>query len=225
MAVELVVPQQHGLGSVSGSPLEPFVQGFLEQHFLEQVQTFVKHHSPEFCVACADGSFPLRWTELHKVYRQMFDRQLQSVVQEEGFSRDDFREYCLELSQSAGALADADVIPGSPGVCAAQFREFIKVLTASEDFEGFLRIMFDQAIRGQENAMAVQPGGPPRDPAAVAADPGSQEIEVAVPEGMGPGHALAVEYLGARYELVVPEGFLAGTTFRAVIALPSAAPV
>ena len=39
---------------------------------------------------------------------------------------------------------------------------------------------------------------------AAAAAP--TEIEVCVPEGLGPGAALAVEYLGQRFDCVVPEG-------------------
>lgn len=41
-------------------------------------------------------------------------------------------------------------------------------------------------------------------------------LEVLVPKGLGPGEKVAVDYCGDRYELLIPDGCLAGDTFQAV---------
>ena len=38
-------------------------------------------------------------------------------------------------------------------------------------------------------------------------------------EGVGSGHAIAVDFLGARYEVVVPDGHGPGMVFRVAVAL------
>ena len=114
---ETLVPQQEGLGGVSGTSLEPFLLGFLERPFQEEVQAFVAQHAAEFCVACPDGSCPLRWTELHRQFRQLFERQLNGVVQEEGFSREDFREYCAERSEAITTTNNTDYYVSILSVC------------------------------------------------------------------------------------------------------------
>lgn len=45
----------------------------------------------------------------------------------------------------------------------------------------------------------------------------SHELEVSVPEDVSSGQVLAVDFLGKRYELLVPEGCGPGVTFRASV--------
>merc|ERR1711920_1013667 len=44
-----------------------------------------------------------------------------------------------------------------------------------------------------------------------------QTIEVTVPEGMGPGQAVAVSYMGNQYELLIPDGYGPGMVFQAQV--------
>ncbi|CAE8616314.1 unnamed protein product [Polarella glacialis] len=190
--------------------LAPFVQSFLEPHFCREIENWTGEHAAEFAAACPDGSYPLAWTQLHREYSAMFDRQLVAAVQEEGFSREDFREHISELREAADALQPDEFLPGcepsylpqSSGVCAAEFWTFLQALTASEDLDLFLRVMFHAVLALQGSA---------------GEDAAGAEIEVTVPEGVCAGQMLAVEYLGARYELQVPDGCEPGSVFRARI--------
>eukprot|EP00913_Durusdinium_trenchii_P003945 g3654.t1 len=80
---------------------------------------------------------------------------------------------------------------------------YIKAITSSEDYDAFLQLMFTEVQRQHLVPMEGQ----------------VQEIDVVVPEGMGPGQLLPVDYLGRRYELYIPEGCEAGTTFRTTISI------
>mmetsp|Transcript_108730 Transcript_108730/g.306410 ORF Transcript_108730/g.306410 Transcript_108730/m.306410 type:complete len:226 (+) Transcript_108730:69-746(+) len=219
-------------GGHANTYLEPFLRGLAERPFQEEVQSFLRQHAAEFAVACPDGSYPLRWTELHHQYRQMFDRQLAAVVQEEGFSRDDFRDYCDEQASIARQLRHDDLLPCCPGVRVADFWEFLRALTASEDFDRFLQVMFARVVELSRAATAAAdancddgrqpllPGPTTQDTVAQA----TQELEVVVPDGLCPGQVLAVDYLGVRYELTVPDGYWPGSVFRAAVALPGHVP-
>mmetsp|Transcript_38687 Transcript_38687/g.98796 ORF Transcript_38687/g.98796 Transcript_38687/m.98796 type:complete len:227 (-) Transcript_38687:32-712(-) len=204
---------------IAGKPLEPFLVGFLEGPFRRDVQSFIAQHAPEFCVACVDGSYPLAWTERHGEYRQLFERQLRAVVQEEGFSSEDFREYCEELRETAALLGSHDLLPACGGVRVADFWEFLRALTASEDFGRFLAIMFEASAAALPRAGGDIDASAPEQPQQQQQQ--QREIEVAVPDGACPGQAMLVEFLGNQFELVVPDGCIPGTSFRAMVAVPS----
>merc|ERR1712048_286951 len=102
--------------------------------------------------------------------------------------------FCGWLQECEANLDDDDEISGSGGLKAKDFGLFIEALTSSQDYDTFLRVMFAEVQRQQ----MMQ--APPQEPDA----PQTQEIEVAVPDGMGPGQVMAVDYLGCRYELMIP---------------------
>eukprot|EP00928_Gymnodinium_smaydae_P066728 TRINITY_DN49694_c0_g1_i1.p1 TRINITY_DN49694_c0_g1~~TRINITY_DN49694_c0_g1_i1.p1 ORF type:complete len:222 (-),score=25.72 TRINITY_DN49694_c0_g1_i1:146-763(-) len=194
---------------VVGPRLTPFLSAFLEGPFVSNVRCFVETHADEFAVTCIDGSYPLTWTTLHEDYCKLFERQLISAVQEEGFSRDDFRDYMVELQRLCDGLKPDDALPGFDSICVFQFNTFVDALTASTDFEKFRNVMFATVISRQRVELAHA---------------ATQEIEVIVPEGYGAGHVLAIDFLGARYELEVPSDCGPGSTFRALVTIPSASP-
>lgn len=105
-----------------------------------------------------------------------------------GMTAEEFAEFCEWLKANA-EIFDDDTDGLYP---------FLEAVTASEDYENFLRAMFQEVQRQQ----GVAP----------------QEIDVAVPDGMGAGEVLAVDYLGQRYETVIPDGCGPGMTFRFAIA-------
>eukprot|EP00931_Biecheleriopsis_adriatica_P070504 TRINITY_DN44270_c0_g1_i1.p1 TRINITY_DN44270_c0_g1~~TRINITY_DN44270_c0_g1_i1.p1 ORF type:complete len:234 (-),score=49.09 TRINITY_DN44270_c0_g1_i1:25-702(-) len=75
---------------------------------------------------------------------------------------------------------------------------FLEAVTVSEDYHRFLEVVFSEVGR--------QAG---------------EEIEVAVPDGLGPGQAFRISYLGTSYELVVPENCAQGDIFRAAVTRPA----
>jgi len=225
------------LDCAAGRKLAPFVNGFLEPDFQREVKDFVVQHAPGFAVACPDGSYPLSWTELHKEYQQLFERQFNSVIQEEGFSRQDFHDYCSELQQAAKSLSAEDSLPGFPGIRVKEFQEFLQASTASQDFDRFLIVMSDAYLAAPAEVSQMSSAAPELAQAATSAGSAGynagynsgdvpiakaiQELDVAVPDGVEAGQTFAVDYLGVRYELLVPEGCGPGSVFRASITLPS----
>eukprot|EP00933_Yihiella_yeosuensis_P083875 TRINITY_DN98169_c0_g1_i1.p1 TRINITY_DN98169_c0_g1~~TRINITY_DN98169_c0_g1_i1.p1 ORF type:complete len:245 (+),score=66.62 TRINITY_DN98169_c0_g1_i1:36-737(+) len=228
----VLVPQPRGLASVLGTQLEPFLRGFQESGFKFDVEEFVEKYTATFAVACPDGSHPLVWTTIHKEYRDLFERQLDTILEDLEIERDEFSSFCLELSQASDSLDDDVELPGTGGARAADFGKFIEALTASEDYELFLKVMFNAVIEESEKLRADGSELPPPPPPEEAAPPAApaesslaqttQEIEVIVPDGYGPGQVLPVEFLGARYELTIPEHCEPGSSFRAAVFLPIA---
>jgi len=210
--VQVVQTMEEAAAAVDavGPNLAPFLSGFLEGPFCRNVRGFVETHAASFAVTCPDGSYPLFWTELHGEYCALFERQLNSVVQEEGFSREDFRDYIAELQQASSDLQSDEILPGCSTVRVSQFQKFSEALVASTSFERFLRVMFNVVISRQ---------------LAAGESAATQEIEVIVPEGLGPGQLMAVDFLGTRFELVVPNDCGPGAAFRATVAVPDANPV
>mmetsp|Transcript_29689 Transcript_29689/g.78640 ORF Transcript_29689/g.78640 Transcript_29689/m.78640 type:complete len:124 (+) Transcript_29689:1-372(+) len=117
-------------------------------------------------------------------------------------TQEELREFCAWL-QAHAEIFEED---------AEGLYPFLEAVTASEDYGNFLRVMFAEVQRQQLQQL---------DPAE-AAGPQMQEIAVTVPEGVSAGEAFAVEYLGARYELAVPEGYGPGMSFSATVTLPTA---
>eukprot|EP00747_Dinoflagellata_sp_TGD_P017575 gnl/TRDRNA2_/TRDRNA2_125911_c0_seq1.p1 gnl/TRDRNA2_/TRDRNA2_125911_c0~~gnl/TRDRNA2_/TRDRNA2_125911_c0_seq1.p1 ORF type:complete len:234 (+),score=35.54 gnl/TRDRNA2_/TRDRNA2_125911_c0_seq1:131-832(+) len=226
------IPQPYGLDVVVGTRLEPFLRGFQECGFRHDVEQFVEKYAPAFRVACPDGSQPLVWTEIHREYRSLFDAQLETILEyhEDGeIERDEFLEYCSRLADDAACLDGEAELPGTMGVRAADFKEFMQALTASEDYLLFLQVMFQEVSKLCIRDSAERPDSVEAD-ANLALEPASgacaevaavQEIEVVVPEGYGAGQLLPVDYLGCRYELEIPEGCGPSSSFRVVVQVSS----
>mmetsp|Transcript_38778 Transcript_38778/g.89695 ORF Transcript_38778/g.89695 Transcript_38778/m.89695 type:complete len:166 (+) Transcript_38778:315-812(+) len=112
-----------------------------------------------------DGSYPLCWTELHEEYCALFERQLKAVVQEEGFSVEDFRDHIGELTEFAASKAPDEYLPGcepsyippSPGIRVADFWEFLEALTASKSFDSFREVMSVAAQRPKQSLAEGRP--------------------------------------------------------------------
>eukprot|EP00425_Heterocapsa_triquetra_P014131 CAMPEP_0195134004 /NCGR_PEP_ID=MMETSP0448-20130528/149817_1 /TAXON_ID=66468 /ORGANISM="Heterocapsa triquestra, Strain CCMP 448" /LENGTH=196 /DNA_ID=CAMNT_0040172085 /DNA_START=11 /DNA_END=601 /DNA_ORIENTATION=+ len=195
--------------SGGGSSLQVFLNGFNDLNFQSMVQAFVAERAGHFTQVCEDGSQPLIWTQFHQEYKAVFEQQLDNVLRSVGMPAPQFQEFCGWLQECYENIEEDWELPGSGGVKAGDFAGFIDFLTSSEDYDAFLRVMLAEAQR-QQAAVAA------------AAQPGQTiEIDVACPEGMGPGQMIAVDYAGARYELQVPEGVAPGMTFRAAVLAPA----
>ncbi|CAL1162872.1 unnamed protein product [Cladocopium goreaui] len=165
---------------------------------LEPVLQFAAERASAFQATCPDGSQPLIWTEYHKEYREMFESHLQTILHALDMTEDSFHELCGYIQEIEENLGDDS----------ENLYGYIKAITSSEEYDSFLQLMFGEVQRQQQEAGACMEGQ-------------TQEIQVLVPEGMGPGQLLAVDYLGQRYELYIPEGYGAGMTFCASIAIHS----
>lgn len=205
------VPQCRGLSSVLGTELEPFLRGFQECGFRFDVERFVTEHASAFVVACPDGSHPLAWTDLHRQYKELFDCQLDTILEyhtNRSIEREEFLAFCTQLVGSAEKLPDDAELPSTGGARVKDFHEFIQALTASEDYMRFVHVMFEEVAR-------LGLSGPSLDVAVEQSS--AQEIEVTVPEGYGPGELLAVDFLGCRYNLSIPVDCGPGSVFRAAL--------
>ncbi|CAE7241180.1 unnamed protein product [Symbiodinium necroappetens] len=176
--------------SGGGSSLEPILRGFHDAGFQAAVQQFAADRAAHFQATCPDGSQPLIWTQYFNEYRELFEMHLRHILHGLGLTQDTFHELCGYLQEIEENLGDDS----------ENLYGYIKAITSSEDYDAFLQLMFAEVQRQQSLGAGT-----------------SQEIEVVVPEGMGPGETLPVDYLGARYELVIPEGYTAGMTFRTSI--------
>lgn len=203
---DVSVPQCRGLREVVGTRLEPFLRGFEERSFQLGVQDLVQRLAPEFLVACSDGSHPIVWTLRHREYREMFEEQLGAILEGLDIEREELIEWAEALRGLAEGLEGDSELPGTGGVRCADFDEFLKALTASEDYEHFVRVMFHAAAKFREEEADGEQGTGLL-----------QEVEIAVPDGFGPGQPLTIEFLGATYELVIPDGCHSGATFRASV--------
>eukprot|EP00928_Gymnodinium_smaydae_P041746 TRINITY_DN28207_c0_g1_i1.p1 TRINITY_DN28207_c0_g1~~TRINITY_DN28207_c0_g1_i1.p1 ORF type:complete len:227 (+),score=50.54 TRINITY_DN28207_c0_g1_i1:42-683(+) len=184
-----------------GSSLEPFLRGFRDSGFQAEVQSFVQQRAQDFAVACADGSYPLLWTHYHNEYKQLFEDQLDRVLADLTLSKKEVHDFCEWLK------AETDFFEDDP----EGFYPFVEAVTASEEFSSFLVVMFAEVQRQQLQQL------PPGD----AAEPRTQELDITVPEGIQPGQAISVEYLGSRFEIAVPDGYTPGMSFRTAVILPA----
>jgi len=213
---------------VAGTQFEVFLRGFQDRSFQSDLVAFVDRNAQIFTVACPDGSHPLIWTDVHREFKALFDGQLEAILadQDDGaFTREEFLEEMSRLANSSRALPDAAELPETGGACVADFDNFLRVLTASEDYELFLQVMFQAGAKQRANnatqlladgTAALQQSSQSAAGAGQSI-PSTAEIEVLVPEGYSPGYALRVEYLGSCYELTIPEGCWPGSTFRVVV--------
>merc|ERR1712232_1046041 len=176
------------------------------------VELFVLKHAPSFAVACPDGSHPHAWNDLHREYKALFDAQLDTILEyhmDRCVERNEFLAFCAQLAALTKCLEEKAEVPGTGGVRVADFDRFMEALTASEVYETFLGVMFQEVAKLQLDNL--QP------PLGIAASSASQEILVNVPEGYNPGHILPVNFCGQRYELAIPDGCGPGSAFRATV--------
>uniref|UniRef100_A0A7S3HJ01 BART domain-containing protein n=1 Tax=Spumella elongata TaxID=89044 RepID=A0A7S3HJ01_9STRA len=131
----------------------------------------------------------------------MYEDQLTKTLSSSGVEVTDFMTYLEQCSQAYG---------GQPGY--EHFDALMVSLTASEDYERFLQVMF----------AVVRENWVPEDSAALLPAPDVQlhEVDVVIPEGVGPGMAMNIEYLGLAHQVVVPEGCFAGTAIRVTLQVP-----
>ncbi|CAK9104048.1 unnamed protein product, partial [Durusdinium trenchii] len=95
---------------------------------------------------------------------------------------------------------------------------FLTSLTAAADYDTFLKVMLNEMIRQQEAGI-------------LAAAPGSQQIQVTVPEGLSIDadyrrgypptmQTMPVEYQGYTYQVPIPSGYGPGASFNVTVAMP-----
>mmetsp|Transcript_56032 Transcript_56032/g.126434 ORF Transcript_56032/g.126434 Transcript_56032/m.126434 type:complete len:194 (+) Transcript_56032:61-642(+) len=176
------------------------LESFNDPKFKDEVEVFVNCNIPTFAVPTQDGSHPLDWTFQHKKYSTMYESQLQKALSSEGVDITDFMTYMQQCQDAFGA---------DPG-----FQSLMAALTASEDYNAFLHVMF----------AAVRDNWVPEDTAAPPPAPNVQmhEVDVAIPEGVNPGMAMNIEYLGQQHQVVVPDGFGPGMAMRVQLPVQAA---
>mmetsp|Transcript_103154 Transcript_103154/g.292229 ORF Transcript_103154/g.292229 Transcript_103154/m.292229 type:complete len:192 (+) Transcript_103154:114-689(+) len=170
---------------------------FQEPKFAGEVETLLNINIPTFAVATQDGSYPIEWQMQHKKYKALYENKIQSAVSECGADITNFMTYMEQCNQAYGHDAN--------------FQNLMAVLTASEDFSRFCQLMFEKVRENWEPEPDV-PAPPP--------NVQIHQVDVVVPEGVAPGMAFNVEYLGLLHPVAVPEGCGPGTTLRASLQVP-----
>mmetsp|Transcript_3777 Transcript_3777/g.10453 ORF Transcript_3777/g.10453 Transcript_3777/m.10453 type:complete len:193 (-) Transcript_3777:180-758(-) len=170
--------------------------GFQEPNFTREVETFVNCNIPMFAITTQDGSHPIDWTLQHKKYKLLYEVQLQKALDNNGADITDFMQYMQQCQDAYGSDPN--------------FQNLMAMLTNSEDYNAFLQVMF-QAVRDNWEP----------EPSASAPPPGVQihAVDVAIPEGVGPGMVMNIEYLGMVHQVLVPDGFAPGMILRAQLQL------
>jgi len=173
------------------------LESFQDPKFVGEVETLVNTNINMFAVATQDGSHPIDWTMQHKKYKNLYETKLQSALDSNGADITEFMGYMQQCQDAYGSDPN--------------FQNLMTTLTASEDYNAFLAVMF-QAVR--EN-WEPEPTAPPQ-PAGFQV----HEVDVAIPEGVGPGAVLPIEYLGLVHQVQVPEGFGPGSVMRVQLQVP-----
>eukprot|EP00747_Dinoflagellata_sp_TGD_P191568 gnl/TRDRNA2_/TRDRNA2_55130_c0_seq1.p1 gnl/TRDRNA2_/TRDRNA2_55130_c0~~gnl/TRDRNA2_/TRDRNA2_55130_c0_seq1.p1 ORF type:complete len:219 (+),score=30.64 gnl/TRDRNA2_/TRDRNA2_55130_c0_seq1:100-756(+) len=209
--------QARWLEAFEATAMEPILRGFQDSGFQSEVARFVAERASAFTVCCVDGSHPLVWTSYHGEYRELFERQLNSIVQTNGLEEQEVHNFITFLHYNAKQIEVSYIYDG---LQSGDINAFTDWLTSSEDYEAFLTVMFKE-VRKQQSAQ--QEGLPPEQTVTQDLAPltQTQELQVVVPEGYGPGQAIAVEYLGARYEVAIPEGCGPGMAFTVAVTVPA----
>lgn len=181
--------------SPSRTSLEPVLLGFQEASFQASVQHFVTSYAPQFAVACQDGSCPLVWTQYHNEYKALFESQFERILCGLELTKIEAINFLAWLKSEADFFDDDN----------EGLYRFLEIVTAQEDFQVFQDLMFAEVRRQllQQETAASQ----------------IHEIEVSVPDGAFPGHVIAVDYLGRRFDILVPDGCVPGMAFRASVSL------
>eukprot|EP00931_Biecheleriopsis_adriatica_P121197 TRINITY_DN96290_c0_g1_i1.p1 TRINITY_DN96290_c0_g1~~TRINITY_DN96290_c0_g1_i1.p1 ORF type:complete len:210 (-),score=45.71 TRINITY_DN96290_c0_g1_i1:42-629(-) len=175
-----------------GSCLQTFLDGLVDSHFQWEIETFVGNRACEFLAVNVDGSHKLSWQEYHTDYRCIFENQIEKLLKRFEISEDDFISFCSWLKTQVDAAGDDSL----------GLYQFLEVLTASEDYDTFLAVMFAEA-RKQEGQARGQ----------------TVELDVLVPEGVQPGQTIAIEYLGTPSEVTIPDGIGSGGYLRTSVVL------
>lgn len=209
MANEADVTRARWLEAFEGTNVEPILRGFLDCRFQNDIAQFVAERASAFSLCCSDGSHPLEWTSYHREYRELFEKQLNTIIYAKGLEQEEVHNFVTFLHYNAKQIEVSYIFDGlQPG----DIDQFLQWLTASEEYEAFLNVMFTEVRRQQSEQQAN---------ISEATSSQTQELEVVVPEGSGPGQAIALEYFGVRYEVTVPDGYGPGMTFRVAVALPA----
>mmetsp|Transcript_24398 Transcript_24398/g.67830 ORF Transcript_24398/g.67830 Transcript_24398/m.67830 type:complete len:210 (-) Transcript_24398:208-837(-) len=178
------------LAPTCGSCLEPLLRGFSEDSaFRAHLQEWVAARAPAFLAVCEDGSHPIAWTAYHNEYRELFGAKLRAILADLGITEQDLADFCAWLKSEGGSELLQD----------GGLHAFLEAVTASEEYENFLTVMFAEVGR--------QAG---------------DQVDVTVPDGLGPGCPFAVTYLGTRYDVLVPEGCGPGSVVRITVTRPAA---
>mmetsp|Transcript_45164 Transcript_45164/g.79503 ORF Transcript_45164/g.79503 Transcript_45164/m.79503 type:complete len:225 (-) Transcript_45164:37-711(-) len=223
MEVIDVAQRDRLLECLSGTEMEPILRGFHEDSgFKSEMAHWVTLRAPAFAVACPDGSHPLVWTSYHHEYRDIFENRITAILAAHRI-KDYHVTTFVHFLQGCRELVEAGDI--FEGLREGDVEMIQSAVTASEDYDAFLNVMFTEVRRQQFQQQAELASMPPQEPevaaTSLAAGPQTQEIEVMVPEGVGSGQLMAVEYLGLRYELMVPDGFGPGMAFRIAVTVPA----
>jgi len=223
------VPQPRGLHEVVGTNLEPFLRGFQESSFQHNVADFVERHALAFAVVCPDGSHPHEWHKYHEEYRSMFEKQFTAILDELDIERDEFLEWFTALRGFAEGSQDDAELPGTGGVRCCDLNQFLEALTASEDYQRFVMVMFRAVAESRRKAVAemkrrfLEQQASHRASTSADAETPTQDVQLGVPAGVGPGQILTFDFLGTRHETVVPDGYSEGSTFSVTIQLTTPA--
>mmetsp|Transcript_4489 Transcript_4489/g.10437 ORF Transcript_4489/g.10437 Transcript_4489/m.10437 type:complete len:195 (-) Transcript_4489:94-678(-) len=183
--------------------LKRVLEDFQDPKFLAEVEVFVNTNIPLFATVSTDGSHPIEWQLQHKKYKKMYEARLLRTLELSDAGAEEFMSYLEQCNEHYA---------NDPG-----FRQLMASLTVSEDYEAFLQVMF-AAVR--ENWEAEQPERPPEAEAAPSMQ--VHEVDVTIPEGVGPGMAISIEYLGLAHQVAVPEGFGPGMAMRVQLQVPAA---
>eukprot|EP00933_Yihiella_yeosuensis_P075535 TRINITY_DN8497_c0_g1_i1.p1 TRINITY_DN8497_c0_g1~~TRINITY_DN8497_c0_g1_i1.p1 ORF type:complete len:218 (+),score=62.12 TRINITY_DN8497_c0_g1_i1:147-800(+) len=214
VAVQSIEEDQEHLGRLKAheqwllsSNLDPIYEGLQQKDFQAVVHQFAAERAADFTVVCTDGSQPLIWTQYHQQYKELFELQIESTLSSMNMSKAQFQSCVNHLQEVRSSL----------GKKAEDIDSFLRTLTAADEYETFLHVMFIEVRRQQIEAEAAAADAT----ATCEGHHSTQEIVVVAPEGTSPGQLLAVEYMGVHYELLIPEGCEAGMSFAAEVILPS----
>lgn len=170
------------------------LESFQDPKFVDRVESLININIPLFAQTTLDGSQPHEWANQFRKYKKLYEDQLQLALATSGVEVPAFIEYVQQCS---------DAYSGQPGY--EHFDAMLSSLTASEDYDVFLSLMF-AAVR--DNWVAEEEG--PELPPNVQVHP----VNIVVPEGSLAGSTLQIAYLGQTHNIVVPEGAAPGHTIR-----------
>jgi len=194
------------LGGDGESSIAPFLHSLQESGFQTELQQFVAERAPAFKAACVDGSYPLEWTQYHNQYRGVHERHFDFMLQRLDLSKQDIQGYFAWVVRLHDRFQDDS----------EEFYRLLDILTSSEDFDEFLKVMFAEVRRQEESQQSPQEGVWRRLEIHEV-----DEIEILVPNGVVAGQVLPVMFLGLPYKVIVPDSCGPGTTFTTEITLHS----
>eukprot|EP00929_Paragymnodinium_shiwhaense_P071848 TRINITY_DN36495_c0_g1_i1.p1 TRINITY_DN36495_c0_g1~~TRINITY_DN36495_c0_g1_i1.p1 ORF type:complete len:226 (+),score=37.03 TRINITY_DN36495_c0_g1_i1:31-708(+) len=202
--------KQELLSAFSGTEVESILRSFEEDTFRAVVDDFVLQHAAAFRVVCADGSYPLAWTAYHREYRDLFEAQLQQALLRAGIADAALCDFCAFLRDCTDIIEAGEVFEG---LRAGDVRKLFDWLTASEDYDAFLHVMFSalrynhyEVERAAAHGISVPAllgkgvtGCVPRTGGYSETLPTSSvQVSVCVPDSARAGELIQIDYLGCR---------------------------